>query len=578
MAQTTASAPTTPLLRTPRWPEGLGWAVLLIVLCLNVPLFLCLPLWSDVTLYDLAARNILSGGVHYRDIFDTNLPGMVWLHVAIRSVAGWRPETLRLADLLIVAGSVWVLNSWLGTLGCGRGVRVWTAAAIALAYFATPEWAHCQRDVWMTLPALGAARLCDQRTGALLAGPGTDSPGPAPFLAEGALWAAAFWIKPFVAVPALVCWLISTALVRRHTPGSLRRLGMGLAGVFGGGLFVLVLGLSWLVGSGAWPSFVTVMTEWNPEYLHSGGDFRLTSRVGLLLATIKPWGYLHAAAVPLALVAIRSALVRRSGPIRERSGLALLAALYLGWLAQVLLIQKPLAYCLVPLLPLAIAFLAGAAVFCLGPRTGRVPSAVVFSRLALMIGAGALGLTALAWHPIVYPGRLALWTRAFQEGSTPEMRERLSLVRRGGRTDWVDLARVADELRRRGVGDGEVTCYHDLTHPLYLDLGIAPSTPYLHFGTVVNCFPTHREEVRKQIARSRQRYVVSDLIAVGLPASLIDSDAPGLPPGFPDDQRALFPWHLPVIYRAGRYCVHETNGEVGPLVAPGGEALTPSTP
>ena len=38
----------------------------------------------DLTLYDMAARSIMAGGVHYRDVFDTNLPGFVWLLVIVR--------------------------------------------------------------------------------------------------------------------------------------------------------------------------------------------------------------------------------------------------------------------------------------------------------------------------------------------------------------------------------------------------------------------------------------------------------------------------------------------------------------
>ena len=38
-----------------------------------------MPLFSDVIHYDLSARNLLRGGVHYRDVLDINLPGMVWV-------------------------------------------------------------------------------------------------------------------------------------------------------------------------------------------------------------------------------------------------------------------------------------------------------------------------------------------------------------------------------------------------------------------------------------------------------------------------------------------------------------------
>ena len=85
-----------------RGSELLIWTGMVSLLTAALPLFLCLPLWADATHYDLCARNLLRGGVLYRDLFDMNLPGMVWLHAAVRSLAGWRSETLRTADMLVV--------------------------------------------------------------------------------------------------------------------------------------------------------------------------------------------------------------------------------------------------------------------------------------------------------------------------------------------------------------------------------------------------------------------------------------------------------------------------------------------
>ena len=59
------------------------------LLLLALPLFVAMPLWCDVTLYDVAAWNVLHGGTHYRDVFDTNMPGVVWIHVAVRGLLGW---------------------------------------------------------------------------------------------------------------------------------------------------------------------------------------------------------------------------------------------------------------------------------------------------------------------------------------------------------------------------------------------------------------------------------------------------------------------------------------------------------
>src|SRR5262249_28049257 len=147
----------------------LAWATLLLFLSLNLPLFLCLPLYNDASHHDLCARNVLEGGVHYRDLFDTNLPGIIWIHMAIRALLGWRSEVLRLADFVIVTASVWLLVRWLGTRGLSRTAQVWTALALFLFYFSTEEVSHCQRDVWMLLPALLALGLRRQQVEALLA-------------------------------------------------------------------------------------------------------------------------------------------------------------------------------------------------------------------------------------------------------------------------------------------------------------------------------------------------------------------------------------------------------------------------
>src|SRR4051812_35280971 len=80
----------------------LGWVCLALLLLLGLPLFLRKPLWCDVTLYDVAARNLLQGGIHYRDVFDTNMPGVVWIHALVRGCLGWSSEAMRLFDVLVL--------------------------------------------------------------------------------------------------------------------------------------------------------------------------------------------------------------------------------------------------------------------------------------------------------------------------------------------------------------------------------------------------------------------------------------------------------------------------------------------
>src|SRR4051794_14585748 len=86
--------------------------LLLLVLLIAGPPFLCMELHSDVILFDVYARNLQKGGVAYRDWCETNLPGMTWLHWGIRSAIGWRSESLRAVDLLMVGTILVLLARW----------------------------------------------------------------------------------------------------------------------------------------------------------------------------------------------------------------------------------------------------------------------------------------------------------------------------------------------------------------------------------------------------------------------------------------------------------------------------------
>src|SRR4051794_12582286 len=96
-----------------------AWAVLLLVLTLGLPLFLCMPLWCDITWHDVGARTLLRGGALYRDTFDNNLPGITWMQAAVRAALGWRPEALRLADFGFMALVVLLLLRWVPAPGAG---------------------------------------------------------------------------------------------------------------------------------------------------------------------------------------------------------------------------------------------------------------------------------------------------------------------------------------------------------------------------------------------------------------------------------------------------------------------------
>jgi hypothetical protein len=544
--------------------EIIAWLALAALLVVGLPLFVCMPLWLDVTAYDLAARNVLRGGVHYRDIWDNNLPGIVWLHMLIRWILGYSSEAIRLVDVAIMAGNVWLLVSWLKPLGLTRAARVGTAFILWACYLSTSEICHCQRDVWMLLPALIALHLRRRQLTAAHMAWG---------LAEGLCWGAAFWIKPFVAVPAVACWVISAVLAWQAPGWAARRVALDAASVLLGGLAAGAFGIAWLVWSGSWQPFWDFFLSWNREYYAHAVplSYRVSRLFGRLLSAFQLanvavptrfgiWEWVHVLGVPVALLTLVQELRRgaRRSPGAESS--LLFAGFYLAWLGQATMLQHMHAYVQVPALLLALTMLAG--------RVGTLRGTSI--RFGAAVAIGAFLLKATLEHPLLHRDRLVLWSRCWSEVSSADLRNRLALVRSAHSPDWVKLEQVADYLRGLGINDRELTCYHNSTHPLYLTLDLEPSTPFLHFSTWLLFYPSHSEDIRGYLARSRQRYVVSDLHAVMPDAAGAAATIPGqpldLPPEFPKEYRETFPWNEPIVFRSGRYVIHRVSGPVAPLV------------
>ncbi len=566
-----------------RWSSAFAWTTLGVFLLLGLPLFLCLPLWADVTLYDLAARAVLRGGVHYRDIFDTNLPGMVWLHLAVRTLLGWRSEAIRAVDVLIVAGIVGLLVRGLRREGVPHSLPVWTALALFAFYLSTGECSHCQRDVWMLLPALGALQLRHRQVSRLTDPRETAGKVWLGGLAEGLCWGAACWIKPHVAVPALACWLVGIACVQRHSVVRGRCL-VDAAGLLTGGFVLAGVGVAWLWQSGAWPHFWEVFLDWNREYYAQSTGFVQHTRD--VFKRFRPWSRIHYAALLVALVHLGRLGMFSSADTAQpaRSRRALLAGFYLAWLLQAAYLQKGHDYVLAPPVLLALTVVADQ----VGPLVSRQgdmetrrhgdkegsrfwsPCLLVsLSPCLLRVALAGIAVYLAACHPLLQPQRLALWNHCWREQSTAAIRDRLKLTAVPATVHWGDLEQVADYLRRQGVGPGEVTCYNNFTHPLYLDLDLQPSTPFLHFDTLLTIFPRHREAIRQHLSGGRQRFVVSDLDAVRVQGPLLESSDGSLtlPAGFPRDHAHLYPWTEPILFRAGSYLVHAVTGPAGPLAS-----------
>jgi hypothetical protein len=527
---------------------------LAVILTVGVPLFIRMPIWVDTTYHDLSAWNILHGGTHYRDVFETNLPGMVWLHAIVRPIVGWSHEAIRIVDLVVFACVLLLLDRFLRRSGVSGGGRVWFFAAASLFYLFETEFIHCQRDGWMLLPAVGAACLRAKRCA---------TPRAACWSAlEGLCWGLAIWIKPHILVAVILVWLVSLRFQTR------RAALIDTAWLVAGGLVAGVAGSIWLVRTGAWSPMWDVLLNWNGEY-YNWTRASLVHKLMLVTAYFAPFSLLHVAALPLAVVAI----------FRKDPSRAVLAALYLGWLAQATFIQKIFDYAHAPPTILGLAVLASFRwpigpiflVWCLtaGLINEWAPDAkpLETSRQHYPVATR----TVCPHHPIAQGDRLKLWSRCWRDDSW-ELKDQLTYYPHiHCAPNWTDLQRVADFLRTKDLKDRELICWHDSTHPLYVWLDIAPAIRYPHVITAMK-FKSKREQIKREAFESPARYVVSDLVPVSYLHSMNTRHPAGpineMPSDFPEWGPDVYPWNQPVVFRAGRYIVHEVKDPRGEIFFP----------
>lgn len=543
----------------PRRLEWLLAAGLTVLLVVNVPVFLCQHLTADAVIYDLQARCALDGGVLYRDIVEPNFPGAVWIHMAVRSLLGWSWLALRAVDLVCLAGIVGLIWRWLGLPGEAPPRQRQLALCLAAfgLYFSLSEWCHCQRDLWMLLPALAALHLRQHNLRRLLgietAKAASVSISPGRLLLEGILWGAAVWIKPHAGIPA-ACVLATSLMLS----GLSRRSLTSLALVVIGGLLAGFAGSTWLIATGAWPHFWEMQLVWNPIYLQAGRQRMTWSWLGALWNSLAPWSWMHLCAAGTLIVVARRCAAHRllpqpGAPQSEWSvRLLLLGSLYAGWMLQVLALQHPFAYVHVPGLILALALVA----------MWRLP---VEHQPAVRAGILAIGVLALLCSPALHPQRLAAWTVCLRNGPTPQTH---SHVQMEIQPDWKTLGPVLDYLRSLDLQDGELVVYSGRLIHVYSELGLRPPTRFVYLDVLTHLFRQRNEEISQSLQRAPIRYIVSSFREDGLAEEAIrgpTDPATGLPVEFPAGRLSQFPYSQPVVFRSGEYAVYRVSRPLGTL-------------
>ncbi len=656
--------------------------LLLAVLISQVPTFLQLTLTPDAVLYDVQARCLLERGVLYRDVLEPNLPGVVWIHAMLRSVAGWSPEVLRTFDLVVVICSCWLLVRI--ARGCTRGTPSSSGApgsatfsseaagkgrdalpegvlfiSLLMFYFGTSEWCHCQRDMWMLLPSLLAVTLrlrvwrmmttsldedpegrrreevyaAPNRTNTPSSGlTATFSPwqgekgfleshpeqrdesftalrtGAIPRLIksivamavlEGILWAAAFWLKPFVAVPAIAVMIAS----KKFAP-SFRIWGLHSAAVMFGGTIAGGAGILWMVQSGCWPYFIETLTHWNVDYFQAGRSRWTVERFVAHAGRFWPWILLHGPALLICgrmffdgrTVGRRSPdgtsadqpslptsdsdlpapeiMPRRTGPtlrcpptgesLRE----ALLQALYLGWMLQAFLLQQMFDYIHVPSVLLAVAVCARAVSMVLqrsSPERTQSAARTTSARVLIIPMACAFAVLVLAASPLIRPNRLKHWlecVRACFGGElSPTSKDGLAL---SPFPRWSELQPMLDHIQAQRIPDRSLMAYNGNLIHLYPELTLRPPTRFVYLDVLARLFPDRRDQMAEEFAASDVKWAVSDLIEDGWEGELDDR---ALLPEEISRNRAemFFPYNQTPVFRSGGYVLFRIDQPIGRL-------------
>ncbi|QDT33557.1 hypothetical protein [Thalassoglobus polymorphus] len=551
---------------------GLAAGILLIALG---PLFLRLPVTNDAVLYDLEARWMKAGVLPYRDIVEANFPGVLVIHSLTRSSLGESNEALRIVDLTIVCTMLLLL---LACVVKGTGsyrFGGWSAVFGLLFYLSLSEWCHCQRDIWLLLPAVGGCllRILQVQRQATA----TSAKIFVHSLIEGCVWGLGIWLKPHLLIVCVVVWVMSIFMIQGW-----KRKAIDGSGLLAGGVIMGAIGLWSLMRLGALEAFLVSLREWNPGYLEARSQNWTLARYKVMNIILAPWTLLHLVAIPLSSLSVSRYLLEQFAlPLarEERISLvkmlfatrqnlqtnskdalqpaarndqafvrALLSAVYLFWLLQAHFLQHLFDYVHIPAILLSIGVL--------GVHAGQYR---LLRTPAILLPLILLGL----WRsPFTDANQMRLWEPATQGDLTPAETESLARL---PNPKWEDLAEIESFLRDQNVHERDVLMFNSDLVTLYWNLNLTSPTPYVYLFELQNYFPERKELIDAAMINGPQKFVITDLVSCGMPSRSAEEIGPegplAPPPGYTRANLKAYPWSEPVVFRSGRYLVHKVRTE-----------------
>ena len=379
---------------------------------------------------------------------------------------------------------------------------------------------------------------------------------------EGILWASAFWLKPFVAVPA-----IAVIIGSRRFATSFRLWGLHSVVVVSGGLLAGGVGILWMVQSGCWSYFIETLTGWNGDYFQSGRSRWTLNRYAAHAGRFWPWILLHA---PALVVSIFGLFVRQVVSLRSPQSFAtaLLQSLYLGWMLQAFLLQQMFDYIHVSGVLLAIGVCGQWVSRAMkGSNDARTVSDRDWPSAQGLVSATSILFFCLAIvsSPLVRAARLKHWTACvgacFGGQLSPTTRDALAL---NPFPRWSELQPMLDHIQAKQIPDRSLVAYNGNLIHIYPELSFRPPTRFVYLDVLTRLFPDRRDQMTAAMEASRAKWVVSDLIEDGWEGELA---ADKLLPEEISRKRAemFFPYNQTPVFRSGGYVLFRIDQPIGRL-------------
>ncbi len=219
----------------------------------------------DQAIYTVVAREVLDGGMPYRDAWDFKPPGIFVVYALARAVSGGAAWGIRLLEATAMIATAF------GLVHLAR--RWWAEPRIGIVAAALMALVHAQLDFWHTAqPETFGGMLIV--AGLVVGTP--DRPRLGHYVAAGVLFGAAGLLKPPLAGAGTVLALWDAALRLRRaegTPGQRlksAKIYIPLLGVLAGGVIPFALTLAWFAHHQALSDLHRTLFVFTPHYTALG--------------------------------------------------------------------------------------------------------------------------------------------------------------------------------------------------------------------------------------------------------------------------------------------------------------------